>query len=202
MSFQDEIKKLRELAIINEDVKKVLERMTGKELVSYEGIDALVGALMAHYNGELKNKAQASHSHSWGSIAGRPSAFPPASHTHPYLSTSGGTINGALTVTGQIVSNGDVTAFSDRDLKENIKPLEDNLLDRLQVYSYNYKDKSDTRYGVIAQDLQEIYPNLVVETDTEVNGRKALAVRDRDVIYLLVDSYKKLLKRVEELERK
>ena len=137
----------------------------------------------------------------WGNVDGKPSTFPPDSHTHPYLSTSGGTVNGNLTVTGQIVSNGDVTAFSDRELKENIQPLKDNFLDNLQVYSYNYIGKDDIRYGVIAQELQEFYPNLVLETDREVNGRKALAVRDRDIIYLLLDAYQKLSKRVSELER-
>lgn len=137
----------------------------------------------------------------WGNVDGKPSTFPPDSHTHPYLSTSGGTVNGNLTVTGQIVSNGDVTAFSDRELKENIKPLKDNFLDKLQVYSYNYIGEKDIRYGVIAQELQEFYPNLVLETDREVNGRKVLAVRDRDIIYLLLDAYQKLSKRVSELER-
>ena len=120
MSFQEQLKQIRELSGLNENVKSLLERMTGKELVSYEGIDALVGALMTHYNGELKNKAQASHSHSWGEVKEKPSTFPPDSHTHPYLPTTGGTINGSLTVTGGIVSNGDVTAFSDKALKEKL----------------------------------------------------------------------------------
>ena len=137
----------------------------------------------------------------WGNVDGKPSTFPPDSHTHPYLSTSGGTVNGNLTVTGQIVSNGDVTAFSDRELKENIQPLKDNFLDKLQVYSYNYIGEKDIRYGVIAQELQEFYPILFLETDREVNGRKVLAVRDRDIIYLLLDAYQKLSKRVSELER-
>lgn len=138
---------------------------------------------------------------SWNNISEKPSSFTPSSHTHPYLSTSGGTVSGNLTVTGAIVSNGDVTAFSDRELKENIQPLKDNFLDNLQVYSYNYIGKDDIRYGVIAQELQEFYPNLVLETDREVNGRKALAVRDRDIIYLLLHAYQKLSKRVSELER-
>ena len=137
----------------------------------------------------------------WSNVSGKPATFPPDSHTHPYLSTSGGTVSGNLTVTGAIVSNGDVTAFSDRELKENIQPLKDNFLDNLQVYSYNYIGKDDIRYGVIAQELQEFYPNLVLETDREVNGRKALAVRDRDIIYLLLHAYQKLSKRVSELER-
>lgn len=252
MNFQEKLKEIRELAGLDENVKSILKQMTGKELVSYEGIDALVAALMTFYNSEIKDIRKdidsgtitvswnsisgkpnsfptawssvtdkpssfppSAHNQSWttitdkptifptnwGNVDGKPSTFPPDSHTHPYLSTSGGTVNGNLTVTGQIVSNGDVTAFSDRELKENIQPLKDNFLDKLQVYSYNYIGEKDIRYGVIAQELQEFYPNLVLETDREVNGRKVLAVRDRDIIYLLLDAYQKLSKRVSELER-
>ena len=61
--FQKTLKELRELSTISEETKALLEKMTGKELVDYESIDALVGALMTHYNGELKKKAQISHSH-------------------------------------------------------------------------------------------------------------------------------------------
>lgn len=137
----------------------------------------------------------------WSNVSGKPATFPPDSHTHPYLSTSGGTVSGNLTVTGEFLANGDVTAFSDRELKENIKPLKENFIDDLQVYSYNYIGKDSIRYGVIAQELQKIYPNLVIETEKEINERKALAVRDRDIIYLLLDAYQKLSKRVSELER-
>lgn len=219
MNFQEKLKEIRELAGLDENVKSILKQMTGKELVSYEGIDALVAALMTFYNSEIKDIRKDIDSGTitvswnsisgkpnsfptvWSNVSGKPATFPPDSHTHPYLSTSGGTVSGNLTVTGQIVSNGDVTAFSDRELKENIQPLKDNFLDNLQVYSYNYIGKDDIRYGVIAQELQEFYPNLVLETDREVNGRKALAVRDRDIIYLLLDAYQKLSKRVSELER-
>lgn len=252
MNFQEKLKEIRELAGLDENVKSILKQMTGKELVSYEGIDALVAALMTFYNSEIKDIRKdidsgtitvswnsisgkpnsfptvwsnitgkpssfppSAHNQNWttitekpdifptnwSNVSGKPATFPPDSHTHPYLSTSGGTVSGNLTVTGQIVSNGDVTAFSDRELKENIQPLKDNFLDNLQVYSYNYIGKDDIRYGVIAQELQEFYPNLVLETDREVNGRKVLAVRDRDIIYLLLDAYQKLSKRVSELER-
>lgn len=56
MNFQEKLKQIRELAGLDENVKSILKQMTGKELVSYEGIDALVAALMEFYNGELKKK--------------------------------------------------------------------------------------------------------------------------------------------------
>ena len=64
MNFQEKLKEIRELAGLDENVKSILKQMTGKELVSYEGIDALVAALMTFYNGELKKKATTNHTHS------------------------------------------------------------------------------------------------------------------------------------------
>lgn len=54
MNFQAKLKQIRELVGLDENVKSLLEKMTGKELVSYEGIDALVAALMTFYNGKIK----------------------------------------------------------------------------------------------------------------------------------------------------
>ena len=82
MNFQAKLKQIRELAGLDENVKSLLEKMTGKELVSYEGIDALVAALMGFYNIELKKKAPSSHTHGWGDVTGKPGSFPPSSHTH------------------------------------------------------------------------------------------------------------------------
>lgn len=39
-------------------------------------------------------KASTKPSYSWGEITGKPSTFPPSSHTHNYLPLSGGTMNG------------------------------------------------------------------------------------------------------------
>ena len=82
MNFQEKLKEIRELAGLDENVKSILKQMTGKELVSYEGIDALVAALMGFYNAELKKKAPSSHTHGWGDVTGKPGSFPPSSHTH------------------------------------------------------------------------------------------------------------------------
>ena len=61
MNFQAKLKQIRELAGLDENVKSLLEKMTGKELVSYEGIDALVAALMGFYNAELRKLHQVIH---------------------------------------------------------------------------------------------------------------------------------------------
>ena len=63
-------------------------------------------------------------------------------------------------------SSGAYVQTSDRSLKENIKPLTQNVLDKLQqinVVQYNYKrDKTKTQTtGVIAQELKELFPDFV-----------------------------------------
>ena len=64
---------------------------------------------------------------------------------------------------------------SDARLKENIQDLEvsnqkggndvKNIIDDIKVYSFTYKNNEDKRihYGVLAQELQEIVPELVYE---------------------------------------
>ena len=63
MSFKENLNVLRELSSDTEATTMALEKITGKKLADYEGIDALVGALMGYYNAELKNKANSNHTH-------------------------------------------------------------------------------------------------------------------------------------------
>jgi hypothetical protein len=78
-------------------------------------------------------------------------------------------INGGATGSGQINANGANTAafgsFSDARLKENIEPLPpqlNNIL-ALKPSEFDYKDGSGHQIGFIAQEMQEIYPDVVGE---------------------------------------
>lgn len=44
----------------------------------------------------------------WSGITGKPSTYPPSSHTHSYLPLSGGTLTGNLTVNGGITTSSDI----------------------------------------------------------------------------------------------
>lgn len=69
----------------------------------------------------------------------------------------GGT--GAAGAAGGASSLGGLMAFSDRNLKQNIKQV--GTKNGFNVYEFNYKD-SPVRYkGVMAQDVQEIIPDAV-----------------------------------------
>ena len=127
------------------------------------------------------------------------------SHTHAYLPTSGGTLSGDLNVTGaitatSILSSGNITAFSDARLKDNITKIPDalNKLNQLKGVTYTRKDiASDKQYaGLIAQDVQKVLPEAVATTEGDI-----IAVDYNGVIGLLVEAIKELNNRIDKLER-
>ena len=127
------------------------------------------------------------------------------SHTHAYLPTSGGTLSGDLNVTGaitatSILSSGNITAFSDARLKDNITKIPDalNKLNQLKGVTYTRKDiASDKQYaGLIAQDVQKVLPEAVATTEGDI-----IAVDYNGVIGLLVEAVKELNNRIDKLER-
>ena len=105
---------------------------------------------------------------------------------------------------GSLIVDGDITAFggsSDIALKENIEPIE-NALDKVNSiggYTFNYIDAPEKGRvpGVIAQELQQVLPEAVYETE-----EGTLAVRYDNTIALLVEAIKELKERVDELEGK
>ncbi|MDG0817499.1 tail fiber domain-containing protein [Bdellovibrio svalbardensis] len=75
----------------------------------------------------------------------------------------------ALHVVGDIQFTGTITDVSDRRLKKNIQPIVSGLetVRKISVYSYVMKDDPNERieYGVMAQDLVQILPQLVKNID-------------------------------------
>lgn len=72
---------------------------------------------------------------------------------------------------GNVTVTGTLTPPSDARLKENIKPLNDIIsqINRLKVYTYNFKANTGInlpandrlQYGVLAQELETVMPELV-----------------------------------------
>lgn len=113
------------------------------------------------------------------------------------LSTTGGTISGSLTVTGDILANGNVTAYSDRRLKTNLEKIDNALekVEKLNGYTFDVIGTGERKAGVIAQELKEVLPEAVVENE---NGY--LSVAYGNIVPLLIESIKELKKEVEELK--
>ena len=101
---------------------------------------------------------------------------------------------GGLNVVGVITCT-DLNSTSDINLKENIKTIENSLdtLTQLRGVSFDWKETGRGSYGVIAQELEEILPDLV--KDGEVKS-----VNYNGIIGVLIEAIKELKKEVEELK--
>ena len=87
-------------------------------------------------------------------------------------------------------------ATSDKRLKENIKEYipQKSILD-LPIVEFDFKESGCHTIGCLAQDLQEICPEIV---NTDSNGY--LSINESKIIYLLLDEVKKLRKEVDMLK--
>ena len=86
--------------------------------------------------------------------------------------------------TFRLDGNGASTFTSDERLKKNIETTRDGYLEdlaKLRVVKYNWHchDEEDKKeLGLIAQEVQKVFPKLVVEDEQELNGiKKPLAVK-------------------------
>jgi hypothetical protein len=99
----------------------------------------------------------------------------------------------------------DIIAFasSDKNLKDNITPIS-NPIEKIQKiggYEFDWNDKQDTYeghdVGVIAQEIEEVLPELVTTRD---NGYKA--VKYDKIVALLIEAIKDQQKQIDELKSK
>jgi len=105
-----------------------------------------------------------------------------------------------LTSTGTITAATNVTVSSDIRLKSNIETI-DSALDKVKemrgVYFDRHDDEATRAVGVIAQEMQEVMPEVVVTDDTE---DKHLSVAYGNLVGVLIEAVKELSDKVEELE--
>lgn len=107
------------------------------------------------------------------------------------------TLTSDVTISGKMTAN-NFLATSDKRLKEHLEVFNygPSILD-LPIYTFDYIDGPKNQIGCLAQDLQELYPNLV-----DHNKNCYLTISETKLVYLLMEEVKRLVKRVEELENK
>jgi len=68
---------------------------------------------------------------------------------------------------GNVFLDGNIAVTSDRRLKSNIRSVSDRASDLLQLggYTYNRKSSEASEIGLIAQEVEEYFPELVIEND-------------------------------------
>jgi len=115
------------------------------------------------------------------------------------VNTSGADVTGTLTATGDVVAY----YSSDKRLKDNIVRIENPLekVGKIGGYTFDWNDKQETYtgkdVGVIAQEIQEVLPELVTERD---NGY--LAVKYEKMVPLLIESIKELKQEIDDIKQK
>ena len=108
----------------------------------------------------------------------------PASVGLGNLSNNGNNLAGNFTATGN------VTAFSDERLKENVKTIEGALdkVAQMRGVTYNYKSELNDGQrgtGVIAQEMQQVMPEVVEEGEY-------LSVAYGNLVGVLIEAVKEL----------
>ena len=99
---------------------------------------------------------------------------------------------------GALTCLNNITAYSDINMKEDISTIE-NALDKvsqMRGVMFTRKDTSERGTGVIAQEIRDILPEVVME------NKEYLSVAYGNIVGVLIEAIKELQKRVEELEAK
>jgi hypothetical protein len=109
------------------------------------------------------------------------------------------TTAGVLTVASSITAGGDITAFSDVRVKENIEDLEGSLdkVTQLRGVSYNHIDAEERSIGVIAQEIQEVLPEVVREGQDGM-----LSVAYGNITAVLIEAIKEQQDIISQLEER
>lgn len=106
------------------------------------------------------------------------------------LSNNGNNLSGSFTATGNI------TAYSDERLKENVETIEDALNKVLQMRGVMYDKDGERGTGVIAQEMQQVMPEVVLDS-----GRgEYLSVAYGNLVGVLIEAVKELKAEIEELK--
>ena len=109
----------------------------------------------------------------------------------PSFNVSTGATIGNLRVSG-VATAQDFDALSDVKFKDNISTIADALdkVIQLRGVKFDWKESGIPSYGVIAQELQEILPELVHGTDPKT-------VNYNGIIGVLIEAIKELKSQVE-----
>jgi hypothetical protein len=108
-----------------------------------------------------------------------------------------------MSAAGAATFNNDVTAFSDKRLKTDVTDIE-NALDKVQqmqgvYYRRNDVENAKMQVGVLAQDMEQILPEVVLTADDEMQTK---SVDYGKITSVLIEAVKELSAKVKELEGK
>jgi hypothetical protein len=110
---------------------------------------------------------------------------------------------------GNFLAYADVIAFSstlsDRRLKNNVTNITSGLdiIKKLRPVSYSWDEKLNrkgTDFGLIAQEVEEILPNIIKETETLFDDNIYKSVSYEKLIPFLIKSIQELTEEINKLK--
>ena len=106
--------------------------------------------------------------------------------------------SGDTTINNDLTVSGDVVVSSDARLKSNIVSLGSTLSRLLLIdgKSYTMKKGGKQKIGVLAQDIQKVFPELVTSDDKEM-----LAVNYQGLVPVLINALKEQDDKISRLEK-
>ena len=106
--------------------------------------------------------------------------------------------NGDTTISNDLTVGGDIVVSSDARLKANIVSLGSTLAKLLLIdgKSYTMKKNGKQKIGVLAQDIQKVFPELVTTDDKEM-----LAVNYQGLVPVLINAIKEQDDKISRLEK-
>jgi len=106
-----------------------------------------------------------------------------------------------MSAAGAATFNNDVTAFSDKRLKTDIKNIDNALSKVMKMQGVYYKrndiDDAKEQVGVLAQDIEEVLPQVVLTADDDF---KTKSVDYGKICSVLIEAIKDLKQQVDELK--
>ena len=106
--------------------------------------------------------------------------------------------NGDTTVSNDLTVGGDIVVSSDSRLKANIVSLGSTLAKLLLIdgKTYTMKKNGKQKIGVLAQDIQKVFPELVTTDDKDM-----LAVNYQGLVPVLINALKEQDDKISRLEK-
>lgn len=100
---------------------------------------------------------------------------------------------------GNLTMAGNVTAYSDARLKTNVQTIENALekVSKLRGVSYERIDNGEKNIGVIAQEIKEVLPEVVMEREGE---DQFMSVSYGNIVGVLIEAIKELKAEIEVLK--
>lgn len=144
----------------------------------------------------LGSGTAAAPSLAWDADTGKNTGFYWGLEGYTYFSNNGAK-SGEIQPGGNLVMVGNVTAYSDVRLKSDISTISDALEKVSQMRGVYFTKDGNKNTGVIAQEVQEVLPEVVIE-----NSDGYLSVAYGNIVGVLIEAIKELKAEIETLKNK